>query len=285
VELDRHAIERRDFPTSRRGYDPASVDAHLRGVANRLEELARTHADGAPTLASAAGTQVQSILASAETLAADITREASAEAARAREDAVAAAREHITAVGAAATALLERVTAVEQEVGALVGRAQSAATQLVHDLETLEREVGTLYDAASAHRAGAAEAGERERFPIPTEVPGAAASAHEPPSADVPAASVGELPASDAPPRDVPASEAPSPASDASHGRAPEPAAAPPRDVPASEGDDVDGARLIALNMALNGEPREETDRYLAQNFTLADRAKLIEEVYAAVEV
>jgi hypothetical protein len=46
----------------------------------------------------------------------------------------------------------------------------------------------------------------------------------------------------------------------------------------------VDGARLIALNMALNGEPREETDRYLAENFQLADRGKLVDEVYAAVE-
>ena len=36
--------------------------------------------------------------------------------------------------------------------------------------------------------------------------------------------------------------------------------------------------------MALNGESRESTDRYLAQNFKLADRQKLIDEVYAAIE-
>jgi hypothetical protein len=48
--------------------------------------------------------------------------------------------------------------------------------------------------------------------------------------------------------------------------------------------DDLDGARLIALNMALNGEPREQADRYLAENFELADRAKLLDEVYAAIE-
>ena len=46
----------------------------------------------------------------------------------------------------------------------------------------------------------------------------------------------------------------------------------------------VDGARLIALNMALNGESREETERYLAENFELADRVQLIDEVYAAIE-
>ena len=47
---------------------------------------------------------------------------------------------------------------------------------------------------------------------------------------------------------------------------------------------DVDGARLIALNMALNGESRSDTDRYLAENFELPDRLKLIDEVYAAIE-
>ena len=55
-------------------------------------------------------------------------------------------------------------------------------------------------------------------------------------------------------------------------------------DVPAAgQPDDSEGARLIALNMALNGTPREETDRYLEENFQLADRAALLDEVYARV--
>ena len=32
--------------------------------------------------------------------------------------------------------------------------------------------------------------------------------------------------------------------------------------------------------MALNGTPREETDRYLQDNFELADRDQLLDEVY-----
>ena len=36
--------------------------------------------------------------------------------------------------------------------------------------------------------------------------------------------------------------------------------------------------------MALNGESRADTERYLAENFELPDRLKLIDEVYAAVE-
>ena len=42
-------------------------------------------------------------------------------------------------------------------------------------------------------------------------------------------------------------------------------------------------ARLIALNMALNGESREATDKYLAENFELEDRGTLLDEVYASV--
>jgi hypothetical protein len=40
----------------------------------------------------------------------------------------------------------------------------------------------------------------------------------------------------------------------------------------------------VALNMALNGESREQADRYLADSFELADREKLLDEVYAVVE-
>jgi hypothetical protein len=50
-----------------------------------------------------------------------------------------------------------------------------------------------------------------------------------------------------------------------------------------SDGGDVEGARLIALNMALNGTSRDETDRYLAENFDLPDREQLLDEVYATI--
>ncbi|MCW3027755.1 MAG: DivIVA protein, partial [Solirubrobacterales bacterium] len=49
-------------------------------------------------------------------------------------------------------------------------------------------------------------------------------------------------------------------------------------------GGDIDGARLVALNMALNGQSREDADRYLAAHFQSIDRLKLIDEVYAAIE-
>ena len=48
----------------------------------------------------------------------------------------------------------------------------------------------------------------------------------------------------------------------------------------APAGDDEAGARLIALNMALSGTPREETARYLADHFSLADADALLDDVY-----
>jgi DivIVA domain-containing protein len=260
VEIGRQAIERHDFPLSRRGYDPASVDAHLREIANRVEELARQPAGSAPTLAAAAGTQVQSIIATAESAAADIRREATADAARTREDSIAEARAHVAAVGAAATALRERVAAVTDALGSFSAKAQSAAERLVRDLEQLERGVSELYDSAHApSRPADAEAGDGkdQAFPIPSEVPGSAPRAHANPLAGT-------------------------------HDR-PQTAAAPAAAVPSQPGPppddgDADSARLVALNMALSGESRADTERYLAENFRLSDPLKLVDEVYAAIE-
>ncbi len=40
---------------------------------------------------------------------------------------------------------------------------------------------------------------------------------------------------------------------------------------------------MIALNMALSGSPRDETARYLAENFELENPDALLDEVYARV--
>ena len=38
---------------------------------------------------------------------------------------------------------------------------------------------------------------------------------------------------------------------------------------------------MLALKMALDGAPREDTARYLRENFELADPDALLDEVYA----
>lgn len=49
----------------------------------------------------------------------------------------------------------------------------------------------------------------------------------------------------------------------------------------AETGGSGEGARLIALNMALSGTPRDETARYLAENFELDDPDALLDDVYS----
>jgi hypothetical protein len=44
-----------------------------------------------------------------------------------------------------------------------------------------------------------------------------------------------------------------------------------------------DEARLLALNMALNGAPRAEIERYLSENFDLAEPDRLLDAVYRRV--
>lgn len=272
MDFDRQAIERRDFPVSRRGYDPASVDAHLRALASEFEELQRSAGGGETSLASTAGTQVQGILEATETAAAEIERQAleharsvreaaDQDAERTREQAVERARAHVAAVEEATAALLARVQSMDGEVGKLVESLRTGAGRLAGDLGALERSMGELYDAASGRAA-----------PI---------AASSPPAAGEGAAGSVRLPAPA--PQPQPAAEAPEqqlreqPA-------APAPASQEPPQSPTAGGGDLDGARLIALNMALNGQSREDADRYLAAHFQSIDRLKLIDEVYAAIE-
>jgi hypothetical protein len=259
VDFDRQAIERRDFPIGRRGYDPAAVDMHLRALAEEFEELQRVAIAGGAdvSVASTAGTQVQGILQAAETAAAEIERnalddarqvleDAERDADRTREQAVESARQHVAGVAHVAAKLLEHVGSMDDEVGALVESLRAGAGRLAADLAAVETGMGELYDAASG-RAGAAV--EPEPAPEPLREYEEELDEQEPPPAS-------------------------------SHTAA----ASQPEVAAGASGSDLDGARLIALNMALNGESRADTERYLAENFQLPDRLKLIDEVYAAVE-
>jgi DivIVA domain-containing protein len=61
----------------------------------------------------------------------------------------------------------------------------------------------------------------------------------------------------------------------------PEPApTAPPSN--GARSDDEAGARLVALNMALEGTSREETARFLGEHYELGDLGALLDEVYAS---
>ncbi len=256
MALDRQSIEKRDFPIGRRGYDPAAVDAHLADVATQVEELRLTARRHSESLASSASEQVRAIIEAAEASAAEILRQAEAEAREirteaaqeaqsARTDATTQARDYVGRVSESTTVMLQRLNAMESELSSLIDGLRTGANRLNADLQLLEGNFENVRDTV----------GPRAQF------------AHEPSPAVVgPLATDG----AEAPPATVesvqPSTEPPSAAFDEE----------PPRD-------DIEGARLVALNMALNGTPREETDRYLAANFELEDRAQLLDEVYASV--
>jgi hypothetical protein len=268
VDLDRQVIERRDFPIARRGYDAAAVDAHLRALAVEVDELQRKAITGGAevSVASSAGTQVQSILEAAEATASEIERQANEGARQTREaaerdaemtrqEAIEKARAHVAAVAQAAAQLLERVGGMDGEVRALVDSLRSGAGRLATDLAAVEGNMATLYDAAAGAPAAAVSSAPAQSA-FTAELAGAMAAPEAQPAPQM-------APAPVAPESAAPAATGPAPATDAS---------------------DVDGARLIALNMALNGESRADTERYLAENFKLPDHASLIDEVYAAIE-
>jgi len=57
--------------------------------------------------------------------------------------------------------------------------------------------------------------------------------------------------------------------------------AAPPA-VDGARSDDEAGARLVALNMALEGTPREEAAKFLAEHYALPDLRALLDDVYSS---
>ena len=264
MPLERQTIEKRDFPIGRRGYDPEAVDAHLQAIADEVEELKSNSRRRTETLASTASAQVQAIVEAAESSAAEITRQAeeeaaeiradaSEEAAAARQQANRQAREYVGQVSESTGVMLQRLDAMESELSALLESLKTGSNRLSADLQLLE---GNLDDVKGAISPPSFEA--------------------EPPGLDEVEAAVEAVEAVEAEPVTVTGAE---PVEDARP-----PAAGRVALAPARVDDDIEGARLVALNMALNGTPRDETDRYLSENFESVDRAQLLDEVYASVE-
>jgi len=207
--VDRDAIERRDFPVGRRGYDPEAVDSHLRHVADEFERLrGRAPAPGPSPLAAGASEQVRLILEAAEASAAEL-----------RADAGRQAGDHVARVEQAAGGMLSRLDDLERELGSLLEALRKSGEKLNEGLARLQSQASDLSGAV------------------------------EPPAAPDEIVSVPGPP------------DTPEPTGNG-----------------ASE--DEAGARLIALNMALSGTPREETARYLAEHFTLDDPEALLDDVY-----
>ncbi|CAN5244384.1 hypothetical protein BH20ACT16_BH20ACT16_12300 [soil metagenome] len=274
MALDRQSIEKRDFPFGRRGYEPAAVDAHLAAIAREVEALKRAQASELATppaavlspresLASVASAQVQAIVEAAESSAAAIERDAqeqaeqsaqdaARDAQRTRDEAVERSQEHVGKVHEATALMLQRVDAMESELGALVETLRTGANRLNADLSLLSGNMGELYEAAGRPSS--------DRLPAAPIVEDLA-----PYEEVVEIVEIVEI-------EEVVEVEENDTGADRDSGSA------------GAGDEELEGARLIALNMALNGQSRAETAKYLAANFDLSDRDALLDEVYATVE-
>jgi cell division septum initiation protein DivIVA len=275
MALDRQSIEKKDFPIGRRGYDPEAVDGHLTALADEVDLLKRSARQRTETVATTTSEQVRAVIAAAEASAEEITRQADAEAREIRDDATSESRrvkeeadrrahDYVGKVAEATSAMLQRVDAMQGELDSLLDALRTGANRVNADLHLLEGNLGELASVTGRPRfepeepIAAPAAGERRparEARVAVEDPEAAGSA----TAE-PAPAAGEELALD-----------------------PE-ASATAASAVADGDEDDEGARLVALDMALSGTPREETDRYLAENFELGDRTALLDEVYATVE-
>jgi DivIVA domain-containing protein len=253
--MDREEIVRTDFPTVRRGYDPQAVRDHLRAIADAVGERATT------PLAETAAERVASILEAAERKAAEIEEEARGEAERI-------------------------VTAAREEAGRQVDRAQSAVSRLVEQADELRSAVGTLGREIATEVGGRLEEPAPEIDPQPARVP-----EPEPPREPEPTPpripEPQPPPAPEPQPPTIPEPQPPGPEAGGDRPSTEDLMAQLKGDQAAKQGDGGEegdaAARLEAMKMALDGSSREEVDRRLAENYDLADRDKLLDEVFERV--
>lgn len=293
MSLDRQSIEKRDFPISRRGYETVAVDEHLAGLAAEVEALqASTPApEAAASLATSASERIRGIVEAAETTAAEIEQaaqedaaearaSAAADAAATREAASSEAQAHVAAVQEATSVMLERIGALESVVSGLLTNVRSAAGGIGADLATLHAQVAEVGGLGSGAPERVAEAPAAvEATPAPVAATGAV------------------VPPVDPPPT-APAPLEPEPAVEPDPGPAPEIASIddtyvendaevsapelPLSDLPpVQRSTDVAGARMVALNLVLDGVPRDEIEAHLDERYALEDRTALLDELYA----
>jgi DivIVA domain-containing protein len=247
MALDRLSVTRTDFPLSRRGYDRIAVDRHLDELAREIELLQR------PSIGASASAQVQSILDAAEAGAAEIERRAWDEAGRVQEaadQALARAREQVGALGTASRALRERLESLLADVDALEGTlggmtAEAQAAPEPQDLVAPEPQDTVSFDPILEDETEVTAPPEREgRF------------GREPHPAD---GRTGWF--AQGPPAWTGATAAAQ---------------------PAATQEARESARLVALNMADGGQPREAADSYLAGLYEPAEREALLDEIYGS---
>jgi DivIVA domain-containing protein len=311
VELQRDNIERTDFSRSRRGYDPREVDAHLQQVTEAVESL-RGRVDKLSarpeSLSEAANERLQRILEAAEASAAEVRTEAGEEARGLIED---AQREARTMIEEAEGRAGDRDSESEATSAERLKRVEDRTGDLMRRADELDGEFDRLLEHMRAAAAGAVETlrqGVTSLRDELDELPGESPSDRSSEAADTDGAietsdvdGVGVSSERDEPETVVEPRGDTEPLGDEvipeprEGEELPEPPRDPHDDASAEDGRpelapasgsgeaDAEGARLIALNMALSGSSRAETAEYLRETFGVEDRA-LLDDVFDRVQ-
>jgi DivIVA domain-containing protein len=243
VALERSDITKSNFPTARRGYAPDAVDAHLRKIADEVETL-KKEAEQAKSDSLASG--------------------ASERVRKIVEAAEASAREITAQAEVEAKAMRDEAAAEGREH---VARVTKATQALADKLAAMDLELSGLVDGLARELGGTPRRGPKEH----------------PPKVEITDDDVANV-AVDATPVEEPDAEPepkPTPVAEPEPEPEPEPAAEPK--AAKKKGDETAGARIIALNMALNGSSRGEVEEYLGKEFDLDDPDGLLDEVFARV--
>jgi len=307
-EVDRHLAEVAasvDELKRARTRSQGSGQSGTRGLAGAAAEQVRVIVDAAERSAaeieSSARAEADSVTRDAKRQAEEDRNSAHADAHRTRSEADTASQEirekaesdaaaHVAEVQEATSDMRRRADTVQSDLGGLVDELRTTINSVV---ESVRNNAGSLETELEAIKAGLSDIREAAPAPGPVLEPEPASVDDEPAIAESDTVVVEEesepeaaepLTAheEDAEPVETPAGQA------EEEPAAEEPATeVAPADEPEAEAsrssDGAEGARLIALNMALNGTPRDETSRYLEENFDLDDRETILDEVYARV--
>jgi hypothetical protein len=173
---------------------------------------------------------------------------------------------------------------VAEKVRALVTDAEQRAAEIVREAEADAKRIREQAQVESQERLAAARNAFEElqaKLGIGGEVPGGPVPTPEPAPPSVPEPTP---PPPDPAPSPEPAPEpepplVPEPEPPPDEGTPPQIAAEPA--VNGARSDDSAAARLVAMNMALDGASREAIEGHLAQNYELDDADALIDEVIA----
>jgi len=160
----------------------------------------------------------------------------------------------------------------------MLTEAEERAAVIVRDAEADAKRIREQAESESKERIAAAREAFAElqtKLGLNDEV--------EPGPVTVPEPEPAPVPEPEPPP--VPEPTPPQPPPEPEPAVVPEPTPPPDEATPpaaaaaAAKSDDDGGARLVALNMALDGASREEIEAKLAEDFSLADSNKLVDEV------